>query len=429
MDRLHRNESFCAHTILDDLQSVFTIPDTLADSRFATNPLVTGSTHIRFYAGTSLRVAGERVGVLSFMDTTARAELTADEKRIFMDIASMVSDVLTERYQRNKTYASKLVPIENSILQLIRSPVARMVKSEKTLQVLFDDVRAHGVLNPSTIEELDTHLRQLQYHAACLETLINVSLPVVARMFCVDRTSIINKPQHLKRPGESWLKQLCQSLTTHATLDSGCIQHDFEYIKLMSYKSVYAHCDVLEFALNAFVSCLDPGDKVASITIGCEAATTALSDCVQTSSMPLCFPRTTSSPSLSMSRSKSYDAFDRAEDWTSGQLTVTIAYNRDEAAYERRHHSPSNADKVQLLRSIVDLVSGKVRDNGQGDEGEGKQEGQSSKVTDKFHHNPTIIVVAIPCAIRSNKCTISRNVSFDSYSSSVEESEEVSNSR
>ena len=44
-----RDISFCGHAILGD--DIFIIPDTLADARFADNPLVVGEPYIRFYAG------------------------------------------------------------------------------------------------------------------------------------------------------------------------------------------------------------------------------------------------------------------------------------------------------------------------------------------------------------------------------------------
>ena len=44
--------AFCSYTILGIEPMV--IPDAMADERFAANPLVTGETNIRFYAGAPL---------------------------------------------------------------------------------------------------------------------------------------------------------------------------------------------------------------------------------------------------------------------------------------------------------------------------------------------------------------------------------------
>jgi signal transduction histidine kinase len=62
-----RTISFCNHTILGD--TLMEVHDTLKDSRFQDNPLVTGAPHIRFYAGIPLITgAGFKLGTLSVMD-------------------------------------------------------------------------------------------------------------------------------------------------------------------------------------------------------------------------------------------------------------------------------------------------------------------------------------------------------------------------
>ena len=68
---LPRDFSFCGHAILSD--DLYIVPDAAADVRFADNPLVTGETHLRFYAGVPLRSPdGYRVGALCIIDRIAR---------------------------------------------------------------------------------------------------------------------------------------------------------------------------------------------------------------------------------------------------------------------------------------------------------------------------------------------------------------------
>lgn len=67
-----RNVSFCAHAILQP-DTIFTVPDTALDSRFAGNPYVTGEPHIRFYAGAPIvMVSGHAIGTLCVIDTQPR---------------------------------------------------------------------------------------------------------------------------------------------------------------------------------------------------------------------------------------------------------------------------------------------------------------------------------------------------------------------
>jgi GAF domain-containing protein len=88
-----REMSLCAHAILG--HDVMEIPDTLADPRFADNPMVAGGPRLRFYAGMPLALAdGSRVGTLCVADYRPRklddAEL--DELR---RIAALVQHELT----------------------------------------------------------------------------------------------------------------------------------------------------------------------------------------------------------------------------------------------------------------------------------------------------------------------------------------------
>jgi GAF domain-containing protein len=63
--------SLCAHAILGT--DVLQVEDTLADPRFADNPLVSGGPRLRFYAGMPLMLDdGSRVGTLCVADHRPR---------------------------------------------------------------------------------------------------------------------------------------------------------------------------------------------------------------------------------------------------------------------------------------------------------------------------------------------------------------------
>lgn len=91
-----RDASFCAHAIVAD--EVMVIPDALADRRFATNPLVTGEPHIRFYAGAPLKTReGASLGSLCIIDTSPRPAFSAEDQARLQTFADLVVDLLQLR--------------------------------------------------------------------------------------------------------------------------------------------------------------------------------------------------------------------------------------------------------------------------------------------------------------------------------------------
>lgn len=83
-----RNISFCGHAILQDGPLI--VPDTMADTRFADNPLVLGPPNIRFYAGQPVHGPdGSRVGTLCLIDRQAR-KFSDDDRGLLADLAAMI---------------------------------------------------------------------------------------------------------------------------------------------------------------------------------------------------------------------------------------------------------------------------------------------------------------------------------------------------
>lgn len=89
--------SICAHAILQG--DVLVVPDMLRDLRFAHNPLVLGSPHLRFYAGAVLRTPGGiALGTVCVLDTVAR-DITPEQKDALRLLSRQVMTLLELRKQ------------------------------------------------------------------------------------------------------------------------------------------------------------------------------------------------------------------------------------------------------------------------------------------------------------------------------------------
>jgi GAF domain-containing protein len=92
-----RDISFCGHALMQ--QVILIIKDTLADSRFADNPMVKGEPFIRFYAGKSLYEyeSGLPVGVFCIKDHQPRDMSMADIAD-FLDLADRAEKEINKKF-------------------------------------------------------------------------------------------------------------------------------------------------------------------------------------------------------------------------------------------------------------------------------------------------------------------------------------------
>jgi len=90
-----RDMAFCAHAILGD--DIFVVPDASKDPRFMDNPLVTGTPHIRFYAGIPIRAHNRLpIGTLCAIDDHPRKLMPA-QRALLQDLAGVLEETLLLR--------------------------------------------------------------------------------------------------------------------------------------------------------------------------------------------------------------------------------------------------------------------------------------------------------------------------------------------
>lgn len=98
-----RQVSFCTHTIQSN--EVMVVLDATIDDRFETNPLVTGTPNIRFYAGAPLRTPdGENIGALCIIDDEPRAEFSERDQALLEIMARMAMDEFELRLANHRAH-------------------------------------------------------------------------------------------------------------------------------------------------------------------------------------------------------------------------------------------------------------------------------------------------------------------------------------
>lgn len=91
-----RDISFCGHALVSE--DIYIIEDTLKNSTFVDNPMVTGEPFIRFYAGKSLkeRKSGLPVGVFCIKDIKPR-KMSVEEIDEFLKLAKEAEDEINKK--------------------------------------------------------------------------------------------------------------------------------------------------------------------------------------------------------------------------------------------------------------------------------------------------------------------------------------------
>lgn len=145
-----RDISFCAHAIL--AEDIMVIQDTLADSRFAANPLVTCAPNIRFYAGVPLLTPEALpLGTLCVIDHEPR-DLSEVQIRALEGLARQVVTVMELRRVSARlaqalekiTLIEGLIPI-CSYCKSIRNDAGYWSSVEAFLKKHADVEFTHGV--------------------------------------------------------------------------------------------------------------------------------------------------------------------------------------------------------------------------------------------------------------------------------------------
>ena len=97
VDEIPRAWAFCAQAILTP-DAFLVVEDATKDERFASNPLVTGASAVRFYAAAPLKLSsGHAIGALCVMDTKPRRAVEPEKLERLRFMAAQVMATLEAR--------------------------------------------------------------------------------------------------------------------------------------------------------------------------------------------------------------------------------------------------------------------------------------------------------------------------------------------
>ncbi len=125
MHEMDLSLAFCTHGILQS--GFYQVPDALQDPLFRDNPLVTGDTSLRFYAGYPLHTQGGQVlGMLAVLDHQPRA-LTEKQREQLQTLAMQA--MITLELRRRQLMLHRILgeqAQDHSVLQQLSTDVARI---------------------------------------------------------------------------------------------------------------------------------------------------------------------------------------------------------------------------------------------------------------------------------------------------------------
>eukprot|EP01113_Clastostelium_recurvatum_P005029 TRINITY_DN12230_c0_g1_i4.p1 TRINITY_DN12230_c0_g1~~TRINITY_DN12230_c0_g1_i4.p1 ORF type:complete len:847 (-),score=179.11 TRINITY_DN12230_c0_g1_i4:67-2607(-) len=168
--QVDRDISFCTHTIMKN--DIMEVPDALLDPRFAHNPAVVGSPHIRFYAGAPLIVKkrdGDEhcVGVLCVLDTVPRRLDTAQRAGL-QSMTRLISAQIearrkAQRLEKTMKRLDEIADDNNSLqnyTEHLETQNEELIEKVQNLMEREDDPSSQALSVPA--EEVITLLSQLK---------------------------------------------------------------------------------------------------------------------------------------------------------------------------------------------------------------------------------------------------------------------------
>lgn len=170
IDCTTRDVAFCAHAILQD--EIFEVRDTMLDERFADNPLVTNSPHIRFYAGAPLKSpSGLNIGTICVASDRPKT-LSSKQSKSLLTLATSVMSLLELKLQ-----STKLI-LANSYKESFLSNISHDVRTPLNAIIGLSDLLTKNVELAAQFPAVTENLSQIDLSGKQMLKTLNALLEV-----------------------------------------------------------------------------------------------------------------------------------------------------------------------------------------------------------------------------------------------------------
>lgn len=196
-----RNDAFCSYAVLEETPRVMVVLDALKDERFKTNPLVTGSPFIRFYAGASLIVDDVKIGTLCIIDDKPRQDFSVHNEDTLKHFADLIADLIAQERRRQLEKMTNGVDLQQNVLSVVELPLRDTTERSDHVESSWKHVKR----SPKSAAQFLKQIEQFFKAGEILQSVVESSIRSVQTQEAANRQAkpcltIDVRPNHAVHP-------------------------------------------------------------------------------------------------------------------------------------------------------------------------------------------------------------------------------------